>query len=337
MIPLIRRLLSHAVYLNIAFSETGSLRPFKLRTIWVFAVGGVLTSMLFGSAQFGMWLGTPTFIIGSGGDLAPYLRQIEILQSEKEAQDQQFKLLAQELGVLQARLDRFDILGQKLSSGQTEQGLEDGRGDGSAPTILEVPEFSELKEGLEDLSARAGTVEELLQERLAMAQMQGEQAEKPYFWPVVHENTRITSNFGWRSDPFFKRRSWHGGIDITGEMGAPVSSAADGVVVFTGYRFNYGIMVEVRHPGGYATRYGHLSRSLVRNGDTVKVGSLIALMGSTGRSTGPHLHFEVLKDDVRLDPSPYVIAGQKKARELAKAGYGRRQLQLASTSKVAAK
>jgi len=133
-------------------------------------------------------------------------------------------------------------------------------------------------------------------------------ASLPDHWPV---NGRMTSPFGNRKSPFGGGSiEFHDGIDLAADYGEPVSAAADGVVVYTGYRGGYGRTVIISHSlSGYKTSYCHLSKSLVKHGERVSKGQKIALAGSTGRSTGPHLHFIVEKDGVLLDPLEYSELG----------------------------
>lgn len=109
--------------------------------------------------------------------------------------------------------------------------------------------------------------------------------------PLLH--AKMTSGFGSRFDPFTKRGTFHGGIDLAAEAGTEVRSSAPGVVVFAGVEGGYGNLVIVEHEHGYHTYYGHLSKIKVKKGDKLKTGDVLGLVGSTGRSTGPHLHFEV--------------------------------------------
>jgi murein DD-endopeptidase MepM/ murein hydrolase activator NlpD len=116
----------------------------------------------------------------------------------------------------------------------------------------------------------------------------------------------ISSYFGQRPDPFTGRTAFHRGLDFAGPAGAEVVAVAAGVVTYTKERFGYGRVVEINHGNGYVTRYAHNQRILVSLGDTVQKGQPIALIGSTGRSTGPHLHFEVLKQGRAVDPMSFV-------------------------------
>ncbi len=129
----------------------------------------------------------------------------------------------------------------------------------------------------------------------------------------------FTSNFGIRSDPFRGTAAMHAGVDIPGPVGTPIYATADGIIAHAGRQGGYGNMVEINHGKGIATRYGHLSKILVADNARVTRGQLIALMGSTGRSTGPHLHYEVRIDGHAVNPVPflttadYLLAAQDRA------------------------
>lgn len=117
---------------------------------------------------------------------------------------------------------------------------------------------------------------------------------------------RITSRFGYRANPFTGRgREMHSGIDIKGRTGEQVKTTAKGTVTFAGYMGGYGNVVMIRHANGFETRYGHLSRIRVKRGQRVDVGSVIGLLGNTGRSTGPHLHYEITQNGKKLNPERY--------------------------------
>jgi murein DD-endopeptidase MepM/ murein hydrolase activator NlpD len=116
----------------------------------------------------------------------------------------------------------------------------------------------------------------------------------------------ISSNYGWRRDPFDGQSRFHSGIDFDVPPNTPVKSFMNGEVTYSGWEKGYGYLVEITHPGGLVTRYGHNSKLNVKEGDSVMAGDVIALSGSTGRSTGPHLHFEVRKGEFSLNPEKFL-------------------------------
>ena len=117
----------------------------------------------------------------------------------------------------------------------------------------------------------------------------------------------ITSGFKRRRDPFTGRMTWHRGLDVSTNVGTPVVAPADGVVTYSGRKVDFGNIVTIDHGNGYKTRYGHNSKLLARRGQRVKRGQVIAFVGNTGRSTGPHLHYEVLRNGIPLNPADYIL------------------------------
>jgi murein DD-endopeptidase MepM/ murein hydrolase activator NlpD len=130
----------------------------------------------------------------------------------------------------------------------------------------------------------------------------------PYRKPVIGE-VEFTSGFGIRSDPFLGRPAMHTGLDFRAGSGDPVRATANGKIVSSGWAGGYGRMVEIDHGNGLSTRYGHLSEINVKVGESVKIGQIIGEVGSTGRSTGPHLHYETRIDGEPVDPQKFLRAG----------------------------
>lgn len=122
----------------------------------------------------------------------------------------------------------------------------------------------------------------------------------------VNDEGWLSSRYGYRTDPFHGRRAWHDGIDFAGREGSSILAASSGIVTFSGEKYGYGNLVEISHKDGIVTRYGHNKDILVKEGDQVNTGDVIATMGNTGRSTGPHLHFEVIKNSKSKDPLNYL-------------------------------
>jgi murein DD-endopeptidase MepM/ murein hydrolase activator NlpD len=189
--------------------------------------------------------------------------------------------------------------------------------------------YAEFIEGMslsvelaESLSSQNGNLEELkhlnalLEQEIAIRQAKCNEllvyleeqsviwAHTPSIWPTPIP--RVTSKFGFRRSPITGSPAFHEGTDLVAQMGTPVRTTADGVVVFAGSRTGYGYLVTVDHGFGYITRYAHNSKLLVDTGNIVKKGDLIALSGSTGRSAGPHLHYEVLYNGVPVNASKFL-------------------------------
>ncbi len=139
-------------------------------------------------------------------------------------------------------------------------------------------------------------------------------ASIPTIMPVSKDKIRVTSLFGWRKNPFNRNaHSFHSGVDFAGRPGTPVYSTGDGVVVSMPGMHGYGIVVVVNHGYGYHTLYAHLSKSLVKPGEKVKRGQVIGKLGSSGSTTGPHLHYEVIKNGQKINPMNYITSSLSKA------------------------
>lgn len=153
----------------------------------------------------------------------------------------------------------------------------------------------------------SGLVDELDPRMSAMVQdledWRSYRAALPSTWPAYGV---LTSEFGYRRSPFSRRWKFHSGIDVAAPRGTPIYAAAPGVVTFAGYNSGYGRMIEIDHGHGVKTRYAHNTSHFVQEGDVMDVGERIATVGSTGRATGPHVHFEVLIDGQQVDPLEYL-------------------------------
>jgi len=132
-------------------------------------------------------------------------------------------------------------------------------------------------------------------------------AATPCIWPVDAPDAWISSGFGYREDPINGKRTFHDGIDVVGPVKSPVLATADGVVTFAGWDGGLGWVVTIDHGHGYKTRYGHNHKLLVKKGDRVRRGDAIALEGSTGRTTGPHVHYEVICNGKKVNPYRYLV------------------------------
>ena len=215
------------------------------------------------------------------------------------------------IGQMQAQMLRLNALGDRLV-GQADLDRNEFNFD-VVPAIggpdemqdkQSVP-FSDFLSMLDQLDSEMEDRQEMLSvlEVLLMSRSLRERV-MPSGKPV--EEGWLSSRYGKRSDPFTGKQDFHKGLDFAGKKGADVLAVGDGVVSWSGKRSGYGNLVEINHGNGYVTRYGHNQRHLVEVGDTVKKGQQVAMMGSSGRSTGPHVHFEVLRNGKRVDPARYI-------------------------------
>ncbi len=235
-------------------------------------------------------------------------KQAELAKVQQESQAQ-VNAMAARLGELQAQATRLNALGERLTEmGKLKDGEFDfnepvGVGGGDEPT-QDMP-AKELKDSLGQLEQQFSTSGQQLNVLASLLfDHQLEQNAVPSRMPI--RNTYITSTFGVRADPFDGGSVFHKGIDFHASVGDPVMTVADGVVSFAGVRRGYGNVVEVDHGNGYVTRYAHNSRLVVKVGDLVRAGQQIAKAGSTGRSTGAHVHFEVWKDGKVMNPRGFL-------------------------------
>ncbi len=211
---------------------------------------------------------------------------------------------------MQARLVRLDALGERLvkvadiDSGEFNFDHRPGLGgpETGVGVALKQPNFMHAVDKLSAQLARRQQQLKILDGLLQQKQLT--QATKLAGRPANH--TWVSSPFGMRVDPFSGKLHMHGGMDFAGEMGTPVHATGAGVVTWAGPRSGYGNMIQIYHSSGLSTRYGHCEKLLVKPGDVVSAGQEICLMGSTGRSTGAHVHYEVLKNGVAVNPAPYV-------------------------------
>ncbi len=203
----------------------------------------------------------------------------EIIQKRKEL-DREKHLLAQKLRSLEARL-------LEIESYLSQRGIKKAAVGGPSYQGTSYLDLSRI----EFLEKRA---EAIITEIRSI----------PLGYPVYG---KINSHVGWRKNPFGRGYEFHTGIDIDAPIGAQVRATADGVVVFAGRYADYGNTVILKHPSGYTTLYAHLSKIEVKEGKEVKAGQVLGRVGSTGRSTGPHLHYEVIRDGKHLNPINFLV------------------------------
>lgn len=220
--------------------------------------------------------------------------------------------LARKLGEMQAKLTQLESLGERVSglAGVNPNEIKSKPGQGGVLLSSRPLSMAELEATLADLDRLADQRSDsmtVMETRLFDQKIRSMMV--PTQQPVAAGN--LGSLFGWRIDPFTGRSALHNGLDFQADQGTPILAAAGGVVVAQEFHPDYGNMVEVDHGNELITRYAHASKTLVKKGDLVKRGQKIAEVGSTGRSTGAHLHFEVLVQGIAQDPQKFLAAGRK--------------------------
>lgn len=299
----------------IVFSRRlGRARQFELtRPVALAATIGVVLFVLTGVLLIGAKLGSSGLLRADApvGEISGKIheQQQQIAEARRHLQER-LDALASRVGQMNAHVIRLDALGRRL----TEMAkLDKGEFDFDSPPAVGGPEglvegavtspdlttmLDTLADQIRDRERQLSVLESLISNRNLNQQI------VPGGRPVMQG--WISSYFGHRADPFTGRRAFHRGVDFAGPAGAQVIAVAAGVVTYSKERFGYGRTVEINHGNGYVTRYAHNAKVLVSVGDTVQKGQPIALIGSTGRSTGPHLHFEVLKQGRAVDPMSFV-------------------------------
>jgi murein DD-endopeptidase MepM/ murein hydrolase activator NlpD len=300
----------------IVFSRRfGKARQFELGrplpiTVMIATVVAVLGGVLFAGVQLGRsGLVNPATQIT---EWAAKLEQqrIEVANARRDLQER-LDALTSRVGQMNAHVIRLDALGRRLTEmanldkgefnfdSEPAVGGPEGLVEGASVAAPELTALlDDLANQIRDRERQLSVLESMISTRNLSRQVLPEGRPVLKGW--------ISSHFGYRTDPFTGRNALHRGVDFAGPAGSQVLAVAAGVVTYSKERFGYGRTVEINHGNGYVTRYAHNEKALVQVGDTVQKGQPIALMGSTGRSTGPHLHFEVLKHGRAVDPMTFV-------------------------------
>ena len=243
------------------------------------------------------------------GQLQEQRSSIDTIRQENE---DTLDALSIRIAQMNARMIRLDALGRRLTdmaeiddsefdfdSNPAVGGPEEPMASGSNVVVPEMLEAMDL------LTARLSNREAQL-DVLEGVLMNQNLKERVYPQGRPVSSGWLSSYFGKRTDPFTGKPANHTGVDFAGKLGAEIAAVADGVVTWSSDRYGYGSMVEINHGSGYSTRYAHNSENLVSVGDEVKKGQIVALMGESGRATGPNLHFEVLHNGSRVNPVKFI-------------------------------
>jgi murein DD-endopeptidase MepM/ murein hydrolase activator NlpD len=285
---------------------------------------GQVFLIAFGILVAGFVLATATYVVTMkfAVDLRnPYLRALMASLHQDEAKRSEANMkenldaLAAKVGELQARILRLDAFGERLAKAagiKREEFRFDERPGQGGPVVplgpdLTVPQFQRMLDDMsrlvDDRGEKLGVLDSFfMDDRLARKTV-------PTTMPVT--GGYYSSNYGYRLDPITGHSEFHTGVDIVAGIGTKVMAAAGGVVSYSGTMPEYGNVVDVDHDNGLTSRYAHLSKRLVKVGDVVMKGQLIALVGNTGRTTGPHLHFEVREKGIPLNPNKFLAIGKR--------------------------
>ena len=290
----------------------GKARHFDLSHPVTMTLIGIMTvAVLAGIFTIGVKVGVAGVNMGAMGAPAEVALERTELASIKTRLQERIDGLAMKMGLLNAHLIRLNALGKRLTQVANLNSSEfdfdrdpalGGPESESGGRGAQVPDLSlmidQLDRRLDFRTTQFSALEYVLLGRQLTAET------RPTGKPVVAGY--ISSYFGQRMDPFNGEEAFHKGLDFASSVGTDVLAVAQGVVTWAGPREGYGVLVEVNHGNGYSTRYAHNSRVVVAAGDTVQRGQAIAVVGSTGRSTGPHVHFEVLKEGRQIDPMAFI-------------------------------
>lgn len=249
-----------------------------------------------------------------------------VVQDEFDQRDrfmrQNLDAMARKVGEMQARMVELESLGERVSglAGMPAQ-ADKGRAPGMGGALIAARPLT-----MQELDATLNELQEVAGQRIdLMTVLESRLFDQHIRKHMVPTETPVpggvpTSPFGFRIDPITGRSALHAGLDFPADTGADIVAAAGGVVVTQEFHPEFGNVIEVDHGNQLVTRYAHASKVLVKLGDLVRRGQKIAKVGSTGRSTGPHLHFEVLVQGVPQDPKKFLAAGSQPARQVALRG-----------------
>ena len=237
-------------------------------------------------------------------------QQKDELERAKKLSEDKVQALSSRLASMQAHILRLDAAGSRLAD---EAGISDEFGFGESPAIggpsedesADKATYHDVASSLDLIQSSIEAKEQQLFALESLLLDKDISAEQKITGRPVNTGW-LSSPYGFRADPFSGKRAWHAGIDFSALAGSDVMATAAGVVTTVERKAGYGIFVEISHGDGYTTRYGHNKTVLVKKGDLVEKGQTIAKVGSTGRSTGPHVHYEVTRNGKRVNPWRYL-------------------------------
>jgi murein DD-endopeptidase MepM/ murein hydrolase activator NlpD len=276
-------------------------------------LGGVFAAFAASFIYMGAWLSGRSSVLPGhlaqhwSSELRSQRAQLSVLQTQAESNSRQY---AQRMAVLQAQITRVDAAASRMLQVAQLDAKQFGFGNlpplggplvgtqASTQTDSTLAALDRFQSQLDQRERQLSVLEELLLTAQTQKQLE------PSGWPV--QGGYVSSHFGHRADPFTGASARHEGMDFAAPEGTPIYAAGLGIVSFVGERNGYGNVVEINHGNGYTTRYAHNSAMTVKVGDTVRRGEMVAKVGNNGRSTGPHLHFEVLLNGEPVNPASFV-------------------------------
>ncbi len=298
-----------------------SISPFFLASVLLCLIAGISASASWLAYNMGHEEGVEQGIEDSRlASISGTTIQSSISQQRKEWEEtkkrtrEHLNAMALKLGQLQSHIVRLNALGERL----TKMGKLDAEEFDFKKTPPQgglernVEKYAELSELVDDMEALSRVIEDrelklnLMEDLILNSDLQKE--VQPSGYPV--KGGYISSKYGERTDPFTGARSYHDGVDLAGRVGADVTAAASGIVIYAGKKHGYGKVIKLHHGNGIVTLYAHNNKLLAEVGDYVTKGQRIATVGSTGRSTGPHVHFEVQLNGKTVDPEKYLHASR---------------------------
>ncbi len=302
-----------------------SSRADKVRTISLNSwARGLLSVLLLGipvaaGTMLGVKIADGRWELLFDNSIGEMQHQLVVQQSHvdagREQLDTSLAAMTGKLAQMRSRLVRLDALGEQLTQlasledGEFDFSVAPGLGGPDTSLVTEVANSVDIQQQLSTMFARLDSSLDSRESQLHVLQsMLSENKLKSERMVAGRPVTKgwMSSEYGMRSDPFHGNKRWHGGVDFAGRKGSDIIAVASGVVTFSGERSGYGLMVELNHSDGYITRYAHNLKNIAKVGAIVKKGEVVAKMGSSGRSTGPHVHFEVFKNGRTVDPASYI-------------------------------
>jgi len=298
----------------ILINKSGEPSQFTLSSLRVKMLGLVAATVCVGLVFAGFLLKQSDFVDAAVIETwrSKLSEQDDVVEQLREQSVARRQAVGRQIAEMQARLWRMEALASYMHE---TSGLPKDEFDFDAPVSQGGPLSNEAQVfEVDNLDTQLASLSQRLKQRetelsildQVLLGIYNDKGARPAGAPIV--KGWMSSPFGERVDPISGKKAWHEGMDFAGSKGSEVIAVANGVVVFAGYRDGYGQMVEISHGKDLRTRYGHHEEVLVDAGQSVKRGDVIALMGSSGRSTGPHVHFEVLEEGRPVNPARYVSA-----------------------------